>query len=891
MATRFYSILAFSLILPIAGCNSATQPNAASSPEQTTTVASSTTGRSSSQESSSQEGLNPKDSNGTPNKGSEAATTTTTTAATTTTTTAATTAATAATVETAPTQAKQTAAPSNEQLAAWKQTPYVPHQLLAVRESPKIGLSTSIVGLPDGRRFLLAGNKVSLWAIDGIEPEHVFLDLSYSDNNPIILSMALSPDGKWFAAGDSEGLIHVWDIAERKELISKKIYPTGIVQLAISPDSSEIATITYSDEVTIWSSDKLEQKKRFKVDTNGVKRIMVINSDAIAVAGETTSAWSVASGKLIQKLSSGRYNFTLARLRDENRILVGDKTGLQIWNIQDQKIEDTIAGDFATNELVDFSPDGTLLATANGSSIRLWDMASKQVVQIIDTYGWPIAGIHWLQETNLLLVASENGCVRFWGTAKSGETLSMRPLHAAMALPDETSRVPANPIQLSQSIDLRTFPKLPGALTSMSDLATLNVTTSAKQEDAKTFYRYFLGQRGWTEKPDEASAPGALHFRKNGCMLTASFYEAGDSQTSISMNHSGNYDLRWAPLFDKAPIEIVIANENVVMVKTKADIIQIETTLLAKMQAAGWTPYSRLNASHREEADSRNLEFLQNGLTLRVSISRMPAEPSSFMIQYSGSPAPRSIPIPKDSSYVEFDGSTQPMLVATTAMSLSETRDFYDKELIHQGWIAREFGRIQKDDRNWLTYIQGQTDLTIGLDVLPNGRTRIKVGKGLENSSWQLAKPIAEIEAKATKTGMEAADFPILNSLKSAKFDPTEKSIEFATDGPLALIAEKYTTELKPLGWVAQSGGVRSEEYTLVTFAKEKKEISLRARLQNGNGTVNIQGDGLLWNKSLPGGKQVISYEEWMRENKLPASLEWLSKYESEMRAIVPKEE
>ncbi len=889
MATRFYSILAFSLILPIAGCNSATQPNAASRPAQTTTVASSTTGRASSQESSSEEGVNPKDSNSSLSKGSEAATTTTNTATTTPTTTTAT--ATAATVETAATQAKQAAEPSNEQLAAWKQTPYEPLQLLAVRESPKIGLSTSIVGLPDGRRFLLAGNKVSLWAIDGIEPEHVFLDLSYSDKNPIILSMALSPDGKWFAAGDSEGLIHVWDIAERNELISKKIYPTGIVQVAVSPDSSEIATITYSDEVTIWSSDKLEQKKRFKVDTNGVKRIMVINSDSIAVAGETTSSWSVASGKLIQKLSSGRYNFTLARLRDKNRILVGDKTGLQIWNVQDQKVEDTIAGDFATNELVDFSPDGTLLATANGSSIRLWDMASKQVVQIIDTYGWPIVGIHWLPETNLLLVASENGCVRFWGTAKSGETLSMRPLHAAMALPDQTSRVPANPIQLAQSIDLRTFPKLPGALTSMSDLTTLNVTTSAKQEDAKTFYRYFLGERGWTEKPDDASAPGALHFRKNGFMLTASFYEAGDSQTSIYVNHSGNYDLRWAPLFDKAPIESVIANENVVMVKTKADIIQIETALLAKMQAVGWTPYSRLNASHREEADSRNLEFLQNGMTLRVSISRMPAEPSSFIIQYSGSPALRSIPIPKDSSYVEFDGSTQPMLVATTAMSLTETRDFYDKELIHQGWIARELGRILKEDRNWLTYIQGQTDLTIGLDVLPSGRTRIKVGKGLENSSWQLAKPIAESEAKATKTGMEAADFPILNSLKSAKYDSTEKSIEFATDGPLALIAEKYTTELKPLGWVAQSGGVRSEEYTLVTFAKEKTEISLRARMADGKGTVNIQGDGLLWNKSLPGGKQVISYEAWMRENKLPASLEWLSKYESEMRAIVPKAE
>jgi hypothetical protein len=190
-----------------------------------------------------------------------------------------------------------------------------------------------------------------------------------------------------------------------------------------------------------------------------------------------------------------------------------------------------------------------------------------------------------------------------------------------------------------------------------------------------------------------------------------------------------------------------------------------------------------------------------------------------------------------------------------------------------------------------LTYIQGQSDLTIGLEVLPSGKTRIQVGKGLENSSWQLAKPIAESKEKGTEKGMKAADFPILNSLKSAKYDAIDKSIEFATDDPLALIAEKYTAELKPLGWIAENGGVRSEEYTLVTFVKEKMEIALRGKLVDGKATVNIQGDGLLWTKSLPGGKQVVSYEAWMRENKLPASLEWLGKYESEMRVIVPNKD
>ncbi len=49
---------------------------------------------------------------------------------------------------------------------------------------------------------------------------------------------------------------------------------------------------------------------------------------------------------------------------------------------------------------------------------------------------------------------------------------------------------------------------------------------------------------------------------------------------------------------------------------------------------------------------------------------------------------------------------------------------------------------------------------------------------------------------------------------------------------------------------------------------------------------MNIQGDGLLWSKDLPGGKQVISYELWLRDNKLPTSLDLLERYEAEMKAV-----
>ena len=61
---------------------------------------------------------------------------------------------------------------------------------------------------------------------------------------------------------------------------SKKLNSNDIVDIAISPDSSELAIISYDDEVSIWSSDQLEEKNRFKVNTKGLKRIVYLTGYA-----------------------------------------------------------------------------------------------------------------------------------------------------------------------------------------------------------------------------------------------------------------------------------------------------------------------------------------------------------------------------------------------------------------------------------------------------------------------------------------------------------------------------------------------------------------------------------------------------------------------------------
>ena len=72
----------------------------------------------------------------------------------------------------------------------------------------------------------------------------------------------------------------------RQELLSKKLYSTGAIQTAISPNSQEIATISYDAEVTVWSVEPLQQTNRFKVDTNGLKRIEYMTPESLVAAGD-----------------------------------------------------------------------------------------------------------------------------------------------------------------------------------------------------------------------------------------------------------------------------------------------------------------------------------------------------------------------------------------------------------------------------------------------------------------------------------------------------------------------------------------------------------------------------------------------------------------------------
>lgn len=781
--------------------------------------------------------------------------------------------------------------PTAAQLARWAVAEYSPLVLLANREAGKSGLVTGMVHAPDGQSYVLAGTRVDLWSPANDAPIHTFAELFKQNQELHAKSLAVAPDGSWFAMGDSEGMLRIWSLRNRDELRSQKIYNNDITQIAVSPDGAELATISYDDEISTWDTATLAKKSVFKVDTNGLKEIEFVAPGKLAAAGETTSVWDTSDGKVLHVLSSGRYNFTLVQSPDGKRFVFGDQDRFKLWDVDSAKVAGELQGDFAGNEMAAFSPDGRYLATVNGSSLRVWENSTGQLRQIEDLFGRPVVGLGWLPGSQILLVVSEYGQTRFWGTAAAGEKLGMHSLHKTTALPEATSRVPATPAQMLAAIDLRTFPRLPGEPASVFMPTSLDYVSAVDEEEARLFYRHQLGEQGWTAEEPPAQ-PDAILFHKQGFALGVSFGKEEPERTSVHLHTDGNYDLRWAPRCDAGPIEVVYEGPQTVIYRVKADLVRIETRVLRQMFEAGWVPYARLNSSHSETPESRDQEFLWNGMSLRVSIGKFPDDKDSYTVQYSLFPQPNALPVPPDADFLEFAGYPEPYLVAHTAMGLDQARDFYDQALVAQGWLPLRHGRSLKEKYNWLAYMRGQRDLIVGLESLPDGRTRIRVGNGLENSSWQVAATIEpeesqdpKLEPSQPQAGIQAADFPRLSADQSATIDPRERSIEVRIEGStLADVADRYSKELGGLGWTPTDQGIRGEDYTFLTFTKDGNDIALRARKMDGTAIVNFQGEGILWDKPLPGPKPVISFENWMRDNQLPATLKWLERYESEMR-------
>ncbi|MEX0728078.1 MAG: hypothetical protein WD065_17540 [Planctomycetaceae bacterium] len=791
--------------------------------------------------------------------------------------------------------AKPPAEPTPAQQAKWNINNEPPLQLLACYDGFGDSLVQCMAVAPGGKQFVLGGTQLTLWNVNESQPTvDLVADYKPDEVERPILAVGISPDGEWLVAGDLKGTLRFWTMSDQKEVNDIQAHSGRLTQLAFSPDSNMLATTSYAGEVALWQVSDGKTVNTLKVDDQEISRIAFLSDSLLACAGRETTIWNVDSGEKVETLTTDRVIAPALGISTDRRwLLFADaESQIHFWDVEkNAATELQLRG--AAPEWIEFSNDDKRVAAyAGDDTIRIWDAATRNTLQVIDADGGRVVALKWLPQTRSLAVASQNGRVRIWGTAEAAAALGVAPLaQPVLSSIDETAKRSLSSAQFRQVIDVRSFPRLPDAVPGWSYGGMDAYSAPASQEEAELFYRHTLGAAGWTEiTGDDPFQPG-LNFHKEGCRLNVSFSPASspapgrEADLQISLRFAGNYDVRWLPKISPVDSKSTYSSFSTAAYRTKAEMTDVEIAILKQFHEAGWTGYTRLAASSAEDPRSRSISMLQGGSELTVSIGYPADADDELFVQTSVNVTNKSLPLPADSGWIEFDSSTDLQLVANTKMDLKQTIEFFDAQMPLEGWLAREAGRHIEDERAFLPYIRGQKDVLIRLVALPGGGTRAIVGDA-ETSSFQLKQP-AVVDAETEEIGIEAADFKLPKGATAVGFDVDEKRIQYELPNVSpAKVAEMFVEQMEDLEWQKDGAGVMSDDYVFLTYTKGKAEIQMRGRAEEKKSTVMISGDGLLWSKPLPTAAVRISYDTWLRRQGKTATLDHLDEFAEEMHKI-----
>lgn len=249
----------------------------------------------------------------------------------------------------------------------------------------------SICFSPDGK--LLASptremtEAVVLWNTETLEKVAEIKAERYSG---YVGSIDFSPDGKLIAFGGSDGKIRLLDVIEREEV---GILDTGdnmVESICFSPNGSMLGSVSLSQaamnigiSVKLWDMATQEIIKTFR-SANGIAFSPDSTLFAIRETNKVIRLYDMEQNEKGVLRASG-YSSLVDFSPDGKLLASKGYAGIKLWDVENLEVVDKTAADCPI-EYTQFSPDGRYLAFADINKAIVWDMVAQRKIESSDEY-------------------------------------------------------------------------------------------------------------------------------------------------------------------------------------------------------------------------------------------------------------------------------------------------------------------------------------------------------------------------------------------------------------------------------------------------------------------------------------------------------------------------
>ena len=236
-----------------------------------------------------------------------------------------------------------------------------------------------------------------------------------------VRAVAASADGKFWAAGDDEGNIRVWDPVTSKLRFAIPAVGASIRGLAISPDSQRLAAATLDGRVWLWdlTTQRLLSSAN-QGNTFGAAVAFSKSGSDLYSSGDRhpLRIWSGRTGQFREGHASGVYspNCLAVSSSGEQLATAANDRAVVLWDLSVSPPTSTVIGKHRTYVLcVSFSPSGdTLVSGSEDGQVIVWDVRERKILEKLRRHTGGVVGVAFSPAGDRIASVSSDGSVKLW---------------------------------------------------------------------------------------------------------------------------------------------------------------------------------------------------------------------------------------------------------------------------------------------------------------------------------------------------------------------------------------------------------------------------------------------------------------------------------------------